>query len=342
MANPQHLAWLKEGVAAWNARRQRDDFLADLSTANVGGMDLRRANLVGADLAGANLGGTDLRGADLRGANLGGAFLGGADLVGATLGGAFFGGANLGGTDVRSYDDKDGHIVYSGAGASHGSAPRYATDLSTARNLTQPQLNSLRGDRWTKIPDHLKNPWLDDKSGGPEPDVGAGSQTIQETVGNPDVAEARRRIDDNRDAIMLLATDLKIKIGAYRDRVRVSNSLGEEAKLGLHGMLEELTHDVDAIAHNLPAPGEATTEAQAEVVLTRGQRAIKRLEQNLNEYFGLENLMDAAVPIGIILGFSVMGGLVAGAVGFGAGGLVGKLVVKHLKPGDAMDEASEL
>ncbi len=26
MANPQHLEWLKEGVEAWNRRREREDF----------------------------------------------------------------------------------------------------------------------------------------------------------------------------------------------------------------------------------------------------------------------------------------------------------------------------
>ncbi|WP_165828019.1 hypothetical protein [Rhodovulum sp. BSW8] len=36
MGNPEHLKWLLEGVEAWNARRQRDDFMPDLS-----GMDIR-------------------------------------------------------------------------------------------------------------------------------------------------------------------------------------------------------------------------------------------------------------------------------------------------------------
>jgi len=56
------------------------------SGANLGGADLR-----GADLLGANLGGADLRGANLLGANLGGADLRGADLLGANLRGANLG-----------------------------------------------------------------------------------------------------------------------------------------------------------------------------------------------------------------------------------------------------------
>ncbi|MEM9144621.1 MAG: pentapeptide repeat-containing protein [Pseudomonadota bacterium] len=374
MANPQHLKWLEEGVKAWNMRRAGNDFLPDpdLEAAEFTGFDLRGANLrnanlrgaqliearlTGADLAGALLMGSDLTGASLVGAILAETVLDRANLEEANLEGAGLEGASLRGTNltstnvgmskleaanVRSFDVTDGHVVTFEASEGSGRKPSMTTDLSRAIGLTQEQLNSMRGDRWTKVPADLKNPWLDDDGAEPELGASVGSPPTQEALENPDIAEARRRIDDNCDAIMLLTTDLKIKIGAYRDRVRVSNSLGEEAKLGLYGMLDELTHDVDAIARSLPSLGEATTEAQAEIVLTRGQRAIKRLEQNLNEYFGLYNLMDAAVPIGIILGFSVMGGLVAGAVGFGAGGLVGKLIVKHLKPGDAMDEASEL
>ncbi len=35
MANPQHIEWLKEGVEAWNARRQSDNFVPDLSKIGI-------------------------------------------------------------------------------------------------------------------------------------------------------------------------------------------------------------------------------------------------------------------------------------------------------------------
>src|SRR3990167_5169723 len=56
--------------------------------ANLGGANLRNADLWDADLRGANLRSADLRDADLRGANLGGANLRNADLWGANLRGA--------------------------------------------------------------------------------------------------------------------------------------------------------------------------------------------------------------------------------------------------------------
>ncbi|MEO1600773.1 MAG: pentapeptide repeat-containing protein, partial [Pseudomonadota bacterium] len=105
-----------------------------------------------------------LRGAVLRRAVLRRADLRRADLEGAVLRRADLRRADLRRADVRSYDIKNGRIVYSGADTNDGSAPEYTTDLSQADRLTQPQLDSMRGDRWTKVPTNLKNPWLNDDS----------------------------------------------------------------------------------------------------------------------------------------------------------------------------------
>jgi hypothetical protein len=101
MANAEHLAILKRGVAAWNAwRRKNPSILPDLAKAKLRKADLRkaklrkadlrkaklsRANLWKADLSGADLSGTDLRLADLSEGNLSGANLSRADLRGASL-----------------------------------------------------------------------------------------------------------------------------------------------------------------------------------------------------------------------------------------------------------------
>jgi hypothetical protein len=101
MANDEHIALLKKGVAAWKTWREEtwreenpnirpDLSKADLSKADLGGVDLSKANLGEADLRGANLmranlGEADLRGSNLSWAALGGAYLGEADLRGADL-----------------------------------------------------------------------------------------------------------------------------------------------------------------------------------------------------------------------------------------------------------------
>ena len=91
MANDEHVALLKQGVAAWNAWRDKNpNIRPDLS-----GADLIEANLIGANLSGANLSGADLRAANLDGANLIEAHLSGGHLRGAYLGGADLGEADL-------------------------------------------------------------------------------------------------------------------------------------------------------------------------------------------------------------------------------------------------------
>jgi Pentapeptide repeats (8 copies) len=116
LANPEHLAKLKEGVDAWNHWREQSPeikpylgdanlrganlhganlFVANLEEADLSTADLTWAHLTGADLTGANLAGADLAGADLVGANLSGANLSGADLGASGLIGANLSGANL-------------------------------------------------------------------------------------------------------------------------------------------------------------------------------------------------------------------------------------------------------
>lgn len=80
MADPKHVANVKDGDAAWNEWRENNPATvpdlsgADLGRVNLSGLNLSRAELLriklfGADLRGADLVGADLPGADLRGAN---------------------------------------------------------------------------------------------------------------------------------------------------------------------------------------------------------------------------------------------------------------------------------
>ena len=113
MANSEHIAWLLEGVEAWNERRQKVPgqgypFAPDFEGASLywifrdaNKLDCRgRIPLAGADLVNANLAKTDLIDADLSDANLSLASLIGsnlwrADLTSANLHFAELNGANL-------------------------------------------------------------------------------------------------------------------------------------------------------------------------------------------------------------------------------------------------------
>jgi uncharacterized protein YjbI with pentapeptide repeats len=96
VANPKHLAKLKEGVDVWNPwRREHPKAGLDFSGAMLTEAHLSKAHLSWADLSEANLSGADLRGADLIEANLSSADLKKANLSGADLSGADLSEANL-------------------------------------------------------------------------------------------------------------------------------------------------------------------------------------------------------------------------------------------------------
>lgn len=86
MADPDHLAKIKEGVEVWNKWRDDNPEIcpdlseADFERANLMGADLVKANLIEADLSEANLRLTNLNEANLERADLSGVHLSGADL----------------------------------------------------------------------------------------------------------------------------------------------------------------------------------------------------------------------------------------------------------------------
>lgn len=86
MANPEHLARLKQGVEAWNRWREEEPSPPpDLQGAHLERAELRRANLILANLEGAKLAQANLRRADLRSAILRRSDLTLADLCGANV-----------------------------------------------------------------------------------------------------------------------------------------------------------------------------------------------------------------------------------------------------------------
>ena len=98
MANPEHVAMLRQGATAWNSWREKriQGYAEELIAGRKGSRQLDlQAKLRGADLRKANLRSVDLRGADLSRADLRETMLQGANLMRADLRGAKLHGAYL-------------------------------------------------------------------------------------------------------------------------------------------------------------------------------------------------------------------------------------------------------
>src|SRR5438034_125275 len=86
LANPEHLAKLKEGAKRWNQwRKENPEVPPALGKAKLKGASLRGVNLIRADLRKAKLGGANLTEAEFMWARLIDADLQGADLNEANL-----------------------------------------------------------------------------------------------------------------------------------------------------------------------------------------------------------------------------------------------------------------
>lgn len=101
MANAAHVAKLNEGLASWNAWRDKHPGLRiDLHAADLQGLAIDGDGGIGADLRGVDLRCTNLRCAKMHGADLAGAKLEAADLRRANLASARLTGANAAGADL--------------------------------------------------------------------------------------------------------------------------------------------------------------------------------------------------------------------------------------------------
>jgi len=164
MANPEHLAKLKEGVESWNQwwENQNPKARPDLVEADLHGADLRKATLSMTDLCRADLSDADLNEAwfvyaDLRGANLSHAELGEAnfetaDLSEANLSGALLIDANLReaqltGADLCQADLRGAKLSRANAGDAnlHGAHLNHASLFGanlTAADLSEANLSA--------------------------------------------------------------------------------------------------------------------------------------------------------------------------------------------------------
>ncbi len=310
MANPKHIEWLKEGVQAWNERRTTGDFRPDLRGANLQRADLQRAdlqrvNLRGVKLRGANLRWVNLRGAnlqraDLRGANLRWADLRGADLQRVNLRWVNLRGANLQRADLRGADVRS---VLAAPGINNGGGAA-KTDLSTALDLSQAQLDSMIGDSGTLIPKHLKRPahWeaLEENTVAKDPSP---SDTQPDPVSSQDdhselgpqhppsvIERAKLLLIEARGASMtaeMVAFHLDFELRMIRQQG--ANTLGPEIEL-----LDALVATLRAVSDKVANQDEAGLAEKLAQLQEQLEAVTQELEARTKERDDLEDALDQA------------------------------------------------
>jgi len=147
VANPEHVALIKQGVEAWTDwRRLHPADRIDLSGASLSNADLSTADFSGADLSHVDLSGADLSGVDLTSATLFRATLSGAtlfdtdltsaNLTSATLSGATLFDTNLTGADLIATNFYSTNLFRTNfSGATFGWTILAEVDLSQAIGL---------------------------------------------------------------------------------------------------------------------------------------------------------------------------------------------------------------
>ena len=143
MANPEHLAILKQGPIKWNKwREENPDIMPDLKEVTIGYMNLSEVNLRKAYLERADLKGTELKRANFQEANLLKAELQRADLERANLQGVYLEGASLKGAYLEGASLKEAILIEADlSGADLKGANFNGADLSKA-NLKGANLKS--------------------------------------------------------------------------------------------------------------------------------------------------------------------------------------------------------
>ena len=152
MANPEHLAKLKEGVEAWNQWRRQNSAIrpdlrradlqeTDLFEANFSRVNLRRTDLNRADLRRADFSEADIRGAILDGANLSGADLREANLHASHLNGAHFNGANLYRANLSAADIGGAELTKANLGEANLNEANLSSAYLDGANLTGADLH---------------------------------------------------------------------------------------------------------------------------------------------------------------------------------------------------------
>lgn len=147
------------------------------------------------------------------------------------------------------------------------------------------------------------------------------------------------RIEQNRLPVLLVSQMLLAQIEELREKIRGDNQLSSEDRSSAMEALDKLNKLVlEAYEMSEASPSALAEEKN---VHTWPKRFKAAFDENMRKTLDAENLANAAVPTGLILGCGALGALIGGPVGFGAGSVLGHLITGQIKPGAAAKKIEE-
>ncbi|MEP1535366.1 MAG: hypothetical protein ABJQ34_13990 [Paracoccaceae bacterium] len=145
------------------------------------------------------------------------------------------------------------------------------------------------------------------------------------------------RVASNRDAIALTAASLLEQVVEYREHVRSSNWLDPTLRDELISFLDDLHAKLSQLLSSLPSNPEAEAVDGSKFAQWH-QEFFALIPGEVSKYIAPENVAQATIPAGIILGCTGVGALVGGPFGGGIGAYVAKLITNQIKPGKAVEQ----
>lgn len=150
----------------------------------------------------------------------------------------------------------------------------------------------------------------------------------------------------NQTSIVMFVGGTLESISDFREVVRASNELpsrDSETRDQLLKTLDAISFHLENLLKLLPPTEMQSAVGEEHELASWTDRYLNSMLPKLQEYVSPEALGKTSVPAGVILLCGGIGSLLTGfsPIGFGAGSVVGKLIVGEIKSGVAADKLQE-
>ena len=154
------------------------------------------------------------------------------------------------------------------------------------------------------------------------------------------------RAKSNEVSLLLVGATALENLSTFREVVRSDNFCAVETPeihSKLLALIDALIEHIEKLLNILPSAPVPTTDKDGDQLVSWTQRYVNGALPKLQEYFAPERLGTTSVPVGVILACGGLGSLLTGfnPIGFGAGSVVGKLIVGEMKSGAAADQITK-